>query len=595
VFSATNGKRTDLAAVAGSRATVLIFIGMNCPISNRYAPEMAGIANTYRTRGVQVALVYANAGVERTAALQHARTYGLTGARLLLDPNQELADAVGATLTPEAYVLDAGGTVRYHGRIDDRFVDRGQPRATGPTTHDLRDALDAVLAGRPVPTPSVGAVGCVIERADSRVPDAPTYADVAPILQKSCQSCHRAGEIGPMPLESYADAKRWAANIAAVTGSKFMPPWKPVAGHGEFVGERRLTDAQIATLKKFAAAGAPSGDSANVPPAPHFPHGWRLGTPDLVLTMPEQWHVPADTRDVYRCFVLPTNLKEDKEVVGVEYRAGNKAVVHHILAFIDDTGRAREKDAQDPGPGYTSFGGPGFLPIGTLGGWAPGNLPQFLPDGVGRPLPAGSDIVLQVHYHADGKPEDDITSIGLYFAKKPVTKQYRALPVIARKLDIPAGEANYTATRTMTVPFDVTVLSVTPHMHLLGHTFEMTAALPDGTVKPLIKIDDWDFKWQDTYTFREPLHLPKGTKVTLTASYDNSTGNPHNPSNPPRRVTWGEETTDEMCVGFLSFVADNENDPLIKLIDGLLKRQKGENDAQRERILRQLLLGDPAR
>jgi hypothetical protein len=583
VVRAADGKRTDIAGVAGTRATVLIFVSTNCPISNRYAPEMAALTDAYRARGVAVALVYANAGIERAAVLRHARAYGLTGVGLFLDPAQALADAVGATVTPETFLLDAGQTVRYHGRIDDRFAERGQPRVSGVTTHDLRTALDAVLAGRPVAVTSTPAVGCVIERADKRLPDAPTYADVAPILQRNCQSCHRAGEIGPMTLEGYADAKRWAANIAAVTGAKVMPPWKPVAGHGEFIGERRLTETQIATLRKWADAGAPQGDPANVPPPPTFPHGWQLGTPDLVLTMPEKWQVPADSRDVYRCFVLPTNLKADKDVVAVEYRAGNKGVVHHILGFIDDSGRAREKDAQDAGPGYTSFGSPGFLPTGSLGGWAPGNLPQFLPDGVGRPLPAGSDVVLQVHYHADGKPEEDITSVGLYFAKKPVSRKFRMLPLIVRNLDIPAGDSSYTVTRTTTVPIDATVLTVTPHIHLLGHTFEMTATLPDGTVKPMVRIDNWDFKWQDTYTYKEPFRLPRGTTVTLTAGYDNSASNPRNPNSPPKRVTWGEETTDEMCIGFVGFIADDENAPLIRLMDGLQKRQKAEGGAPRER------------
>lgn len=557
----------------GKRATTLLFVGTECPISNRYTPEYVVLAREYAARGVAVVLVYSNTGTTPEAAAKHAAAYGLKGLPRLLDTDQRLADRFGATLTPEAVVLDVHRKVRYRGRVDDGYAARGKAKGTGASRRDLRDALDAILANKPVKTPRTQVVGCAIERtkpvsASASALTGPTYAaDIAPIVSQNCQSCHRPGEIGPMPLVTYEDAKRWAVNIAQVTSEKQMPPWKPVSGHGQFLGERRLTEAQILTLGKWAKAGAPRGDVTKLPPAPKYPEGWTLGKPDLVLNMPSKWRVAPSGPDVYRCFVLPTSLAEDKDVVAVQFRAGNKSVVHHVLGYIDTTGKAREKDAADEGAGYTSFGGPGFLPSGELGGWAPGNIPRFLPEGIGRTLPAGSDVVIQVHYHPTGKSEDDITSVGLYFAKKPITKRLRTLPLAIRRLDIPPGEASHKVSQTYPVPFDATAISITPHMHFLGKFFEMKVTLPDGTEQPLVRIDDWDFQWQDSYFYRQPLKLPQGSRITLEATFDNSEANPRNPHSPPQRVTWGEKTTDEMCIGFLSFITDDESSPLLRLMD----------------------------
>lgn len=566
-----------LDGVAGPRATVLAFVGTECPISNAYAPTLAALDKRYRSRGVRFVLVHANRSESEKKAADHARRYGLAALPVRMDPEQRLADAVGARQTPEVFLLDSHRIVRYAGRIDDRYVARGQARAR-VAAPDLERAIDAVLAGKPVAHPRTVAVGCVIERsasapvrAEKRLAAGPTYGrDVAPILQQNCQSCHRAGEIGPFALESYADAKRWARNLVDATQARRMPPWKPVAGHGDFQGVRRLSEAQIALLKRWADAGAPQGNAKDTPAPPKFAKGWTLGTPDLVLTMPEAWRTPAEGQDIYRCFVLPTGLTQDKEVVGVEIRAGNKRVVHHVLVYVDDQGRARAKDAGDAEPGYTSFSGPGFAATGEMGGWAPGNMPRFLPEGIGRPLPKGSDIILQVHYHPTGKPEEDRTTIGLHFARKPITRHLRVFPVVGKNLRIPAGESNFLVRGSVPVPFNAEAIAIMPHMHLLGKTMKMTLTLPDGTTKPLIAIDDWDFQWQDTYAYRTPVALPKGARIDLEATYDNSTSNPRNPNSPPRLVTWGEKTTDEMCIGFVNYITEDENNPIVKILDGVL-------------------------
>jgi len=383
--------------------------------------------------------------------------------------------------------------------------------------------------------------------------------DIAPIVYKNCTACHRPGEVAPFTLASYDDVKKRATQIAALTESRVMPPWK-ADSHGEFHDERRLSADEIGTLKQWVAEGAKEGSRADLPPAPKFTPGWNLGTPDATLTPSEDYSLAADGRDVYRCFVIPNPNDADRYLSALEFRPGNRAVVHHVIAYLDTTGQGRKLDAADPGAGYSvEGGGIGFPPSGFLGGWAPGNYPRRLPEGVGIPWPKGADIILQVHYHKSGKPETDRTRVGVYYCNGPVDKKLYTLPLMQPLLLIPPGKADYTVSAELPVVFDASLLTVLPHMHLLGRSITVSATLPDGTKKRLIHIPSWDFNWQNTYAWREPLKLPKGSRLSLTATYDNSTGNPHNPNNPPKLVTWGEQTTNEMCLAFLGFTVDAEH------------------------------------
>lgn len=386
-----------------------------------------------------------------------------------------------------------------------------------------------------------------------------TFArDIAPIIQSKCASCHRPGEVAPFSLLSYEDVSKHAKQIAMVTKSKFMPPWK-ADSHGEFMDERRLTDEQINTINAWSDAGSPMGDPKDMPPAPKFPSGWKLGPPDKVVGLTEAYKLEAEGRDVYRCFVIPTDLTEDKFVSAVEVHPGNRAVVHHVIAYLDTSGAARKLDEKEPGPGYTtSGGGPGFIPAGFLGGWVPGNEPRHLPDGTGSFVAKGSDIVLEVHYHKDGKPETDQTQIGIYYCKKPVDKRMRMMPVINPFFKIPAGADNHPVNASNAVFRDITIVNIIPHMHLLGRNMKVTATTPDKAEKPLINVPDWDFNWQMTYTYKDPVKLPAGTKISLIAHYDNSTKNLRNPNKSPRDVGWGEQTTDEMCLAFIGYTIDKE-------------------------------------
>lgn len=387
----------------------------------------------------------------------------------------------------------------------------------------------------------------------------PNYAqDVAPILYKKCAVCHHAGEVTPFNLTSYADARSKAPTLAAAVESKYMPPWQAVS-HGQFLNERTLTPQQIETIQEWASAGAPEGDMRLAPAVPRFTPGWLIGQPDFIGKPDQPYHISAEGNDDYRCFVIHTDFPEGRYVTGVEVRPGNRRVVHHVLLYLDSNGVARKIQSKDGEPGYASFGGPGFLPTGSLGGWAPGLQPQVLPPGHGFWLPKGTDIVIQVHYHKDGKPETDLTQVGLDFAKAPIDKPVRWGSVHNVLIRIPAGDSHFELTGKTEIRRAVTLLDVIPHMHLLGHDMTVTATFPDGHKQELIHVEPYDFNWQTRYSYRQPVDLPGGTVLNLVAHYDNSSNNPKNPNNPPKTVTFGEQTTDEMCFAFFSYTFDDEH------------------------------------
>ena len=388
----------------------------------------------------------------------------------------------------------------------------------------------------------------------------PTFnKDIAPILYQNCATCHRPGEVAPFSLLTYADAAKKAGLLAVVTGKRVMPPWKAVPGYGSFANERRLSEPQIALIRDWAKAGAPEGDAKDKPTPPVFPNGWEGGQPDKVLTLNHKFEVAADGPDEYRCFVLPLDTAQDVYLSGMEFRPGNRRVVHHALVYTDTTGTARKLAADSPDGSYTCFGGPKFPPSGLLGGWAPGATPPPDSPSLSQLIRQGTDIVVQIHYHPSGKPEEDQSSLGLKFSGPP-TKGRAGIVLSNRRIYIPAGDSHYVVKASVTVPRDVDVFGITPHAHYLGKDMQVNAVLPDGSTEHLIRIADWDFNWQGQYRYKEPIHLPKGTRIDLEYVYDNSEGNPHNPSHPPIPVTWGEETKNEMAVLFLSVALPSPDD-----------------------------------
>jgi hypothetical protein len=392
--------------------------------------------------------------------------------------------------------------------------------------------------------------------------DVTFHKHVAPILWKNCAGCHRPGEVGPFSLLTYQDASKRAKHLVEVTASRRMPPWKPEPGHGDFRDARRLSDAELATLAAWVKGGAKEGDAKDLAAKPYFPDGWQLGQPDLILKMPATFEVHAGGRDIYRNFVIPTGLMENRTVAAVEFRPGNRRVVHHALFFLDSNGAAKKKEGKDGKPGYSTFGGVGIIPTGSLGGWAPGATPYRLPEGLGKPLHKGSDLVLQIHYHPSGKPETDQSMVGIHFTKKPAEKTVIGIPLVNFFLSISPGEKRYKAQANFTLPVDVEARGISPHMHLIGKEMKVDAILPDGKQVPLIWIKDWDFNWQGAYVYKKPIDLPKGTKLQLVAYYDNSADNPKNPSDPPKFVRWGEQTTDEMCLCGVHVVAKQKDEAM---------------------------------
>lgn len=379
----------------------------------------------------------------------------------------------------------------------------------------------------------------------------PTFhADIAPILREHCAVCHRPGEVAPFSLLTYEDAAARAALIAAAVERRYMPPWKPEPGMGHFEGERGLSVEQIERIRQWAAAGAPEGDRRQRLPPPTFASGWRAGDPDVTLTPAQPFAVPADGPDIIQCFVIPLTSSAERYVRSVEFHPGNPRVVHHALFFLDRSGESRKLEAAAPGQGYPCFGGPRVRPSGALGGWAPGAAPRKLAEGIAFAIEPKTDLIVQVHYHPSGKPETDLSTVGLIFTGRP--RQGLAHMVAGlRTLDLPPGDKKHDVEDWIVVPADVDLIAIAPHAHYLCRQMYVDARLPDGRIEPLIHILDWDFNWQGEYGYAEPVHLPKGTRITMRYVYDNSDANPRNPSSPPKRVTFGEQTTDEMALLFL--------------------------------------------
>jgi peroxiredoxin len=542
-----------------NRATVVVFLSCECPMSNGYLKPLGDLAAKYRDRGVAVVGVNANKEESLKDVAAHAREYRIAFP-IFKDDEQLAVKSLGARVNPEAVLLDDRFVIRYQGRIDDSHSARLKPKVR--TRNDLEAALEELLSGKPIHTPKTVAFGCPIlgqARAPSTTAKLTFYRDVLPILKRHCQSCHRPNNIAPFSLLSYSQAVKWADDVVGETRARRMPPWKP-APNSLLAHERRLSDKEIADLAAWVEEGMAAGDPQDAPPPPRVVEGWQLGQPDMVLEMPSEAVIGPTGPDVFHCVVFPTNFPEDRHLAAVEVQPGNRRVVHHVIQIVETDGVARKvlerikskekADAPDRGPGYFISMGVGFIPnpAGGLGGWAPGLVPTPLPDGVGMKLPKGADIVMQIHYHRTGKEERDRTRIGLFFSRGEVKSHFFAVPVPGIFTWVPAGKKDFKIDSSICLTEDLTAHWLVPHMHLLGKDVELIARFPDGREKSLIKIPEWDYNWQEMYQLKEPLSLPKGTILRIKATYDNSADNPLNPNRPPSTVFPGEQTTNEMCL-----------------------------------------------
>jgi tetratricopeptide (TPR) repeat protein len=370
--------------------------------------------------------------------------------------------------------------------------------------------------------------------------------DIAPLLFARCGMCHHPEGSAPFSLLTYRAARQHATQIALVTKSRLMPPWKAEPGYGEFVGLHPLSDAEIDLIRRWVDAGAPEGKGRDLPPAPHWTAGWQLGKPDLVVSFPEPYILPADGPDVSRVFVLPLPVDRLRYVRGIEFRPGNPRV-HHANIRIDRTPASRQLDEQDPAPGYDGIIlRSAVYPDGHFLGWTPGQAAPLLPPGLAWRLQPNSDLVVQMHMVPSGKPETIQPSIGLYFTDDPPLHTPTMLRLSVQDIDIAPGDRKYTITDSFALPVDVDLLAVQPHAHYLAHEVRGFARFADGSTRTLIYIKDWDLRWQHVYRLEAPLALPKGTIVSMQYAYDNSAENPRNPQQPPKRVLWGQQSQEEM-------------------------------------------------
>jgi tetratricopeptide (TPR) repeat protein/mono/diheme cytochrome c family protein len=414
-----------------------------------------------------------------------------------------------------------------------------------------------------------------------------TFAsDIAPIVFDNCVSCHRPGGPAPFSLLSYEDVKGRADRVADVVRRRYMPPWKPEPGHGDFVDSRRLSDAQINLVQQWVTSGAPLGDVARMPRTPSLNGQWQLGTPDVVLTMDRAFELNAGGDDVYRHFVIPIPISQRRFVSAWELRAENSPALHHATMEIDQTGTSRHLDHEDPAPGYEGLiAHTTMAPDGYFLDWAPGHNPYRAPDGMAFPIESNSDLVLMLHLRPTGRQESVRVSVGLYFTDTPPTRVPALVRLTRQDLEIPAGASRYEVTNTFRTPVDLDMFTVQPHAHNLAREVEGFALLPDGTRVPLVYIRDWDFNWQGVYRYAKPVSLPAGTTVTARWVYDNSEANARNPHRPPHTVLFGQRTSDEMAELWFQVVPRTAQDR-VTLTRALQTHLRPENIKGYEMMLR---------
>ena len=550
--------RTDL--VAGTpwslsdagrdrKPTVVVFLATACPVSNAVVPKLAGMAK--RLQGEATFLgVYAHPSDSADDAAKHAAANTLPFATVH-DADGSLAKRFRVDRVPSAFVLDGGLNVRYMGRVDDQDAP-GVHRAN-PTTRDLGNALDAVIDGRAVTLNYAAPAGCkLLADAAAPVATAVTYHnEVARILQAKCQGCHRPGEAAPFPLMSFKDAKSWAGMMREVVADDVMPPWHADAKPGHFVNDRRLSAADKATLLAWLDAGCPEGDVSKSPPAKDYTQGWRLPrVPDLVVKMSKPIDVPAQF--MMGAIGMPyvyvkgdANFAEDTWVTGVEVRPGFREAIHHVIVYLIPPGHTLKELVKDDG-----------FSRHMLGAYVPGDEVNVYGPGLAKKILKGSVLLFEVHYTPNGKAGRDQSCIGLMTTKTPPAKEVKSDAAITHKFAIPPGDGNYSP-KVAVLTFDkpVTLLNMTPHMHVRGKAFRYDLVTPDGQREVLLNVPKYDFNWQTGYALKEPRHLPAGSRIECTAWYDNSKGNPSNPD-PTKRVTWGNQTWEEMMIGFVEYVAE---------------------------------------
>jgi peroxiredoxin len=528
----------SLSRDASIQFHVLCFLGTECPLARVYGPRLQRMSEELSQRGVQFIGINSNVQDSMDELKDYVEQHGIKFP-VAKDYDRQVAVRAGATRTPEVFVIDRAGEICYQGRIDDQYQP-GIARSEA-TEHDLRDAIEQLLAGVEVTRARTIAVGCLIalprKSANLGKKSNVTYCDqIIRVLQKHCIECHRAGEIGPFALEDYDEVVGWADMSMEVIDEGRMPPWHASPEYGTFANSRHMPGEDKETLRQWVEAGTPYGDAKRLPPKLNYVTGWRFSDePDVIIPMTDEpFQVPAEGTVEYQYFVVDPGFKEDVWIRGAQVIPGSSAVVHHAIVFT------RPPDGAD------------FRDIGFLNAYVPGQTQGDLPDGYAQRVAAGSRFVFQMHYTPTGKPEQDITRLGLVFADpEDVTHEVFVLGGIEQEFEIPPGAANHKVDGSIgTFPKDGFLLSITPHMHLRGKSFEFRIK-SGGKESTLLKVPNYDFNWQHNYQLTSPLPLQQIETLRFTAAFDNSSDNPTNPD-PSEFVTWGDQTWQEMAVTFVA-------------------------------------------
>jgi peroxiredoxin len=535
------GRMHELRRMDG-KAVVLFFTANGCPVARQSAPKLRELKEKFGGRGVQVFLVNANSGDDLKSINKEARELGLWHLPTLKDDTQGVVRHLGVKRTGEVVAISTKDwSIFYRGAIDDQLAEGAlKPK---PTEHYLETALDEFLDGKPVAVSRTVARGCVIDLDGGTGPAATpvSYAkEIVPILEAKCVGCHSPGNIGPWSMTSYRKVKGMSSMIEEVLLARRMPPWDADPHFGKFANDASLSVAQTQTLLRWVAQGAPRGDGADpletlkTEPADE----WPLGKPDIVLRLAEPQQVPATGTLEYRHIEVLAGNTNEGWVGAVYVKPGNKKVLHHTIARLKEGG---EKDNLGMDEMFA--------------GWAPGATQGWFPEGGGKFLPKHAKFDLELHYTTCGSAQTDDTEVGLYLLKEKPAARFESVPVVNYQFEIKPGDADSQAQGLYCFPQDATLHSVTPHMHVRGRWMKFELLLPDGRRETIASVPRYDFNWQQTYALAKPRKIPAGTWVMLTGGYDNSARNPGNPD-PTKTVHWGEQSWDEMFLGWYNVTWD---------------------------------------
>ena len=541
-----DGKPRALSDLRAARLVVLAWTEPGCPVAMLYGPRVAALAGTYESRGVRFLGVVSGPQVDVEEAKAAAKGAGVAFP-VLRDEDGALAQRLGVETTTAVVVLDENRRVRYRGAVDDQYGVGG--RKPQPTKRFLEDALEDLLAGRSPSVATTAAPGCPLDPpAKVTVPSAGVTwnGGVGAIVQKRCAGCHREGEAAPFPLVTFADAKKRTATMRDAVTAGRMPPWHALGPAGVvWSNDRRLTPVEKDALLGWLGGGAPEGKGpAPVAPGPTTADGWEIGKPDAVFTFERPEDVPAEGVVPYRFVEVATNFEQDRWFDAVEVRPGAPQVVHHVLVAVSPGGRARRA---------------AFAPTnGFLAAMVPGGRSQRYPEGTAKRLPAHARLLFQMHYTPNGTAASDATSIGFHFLKSPPRQEVHTAGAFNAVFRIPPGEGDWEVKAMLPVLWDTHALAFMPHMHVRGKSFKYSYKVPGGAETTLCEVPAYDFNWQTPYRLKTPVAVPKGTLFLATARFDNSEKNPYNPD-PKAEVHWGDQTWDEMMIGYVDYVRDDED------------------------------------